>query len=412
MKVPKQPEINIGMIGHVDHGKTTLTKALSGEWTDRHSEELKRGISIRLGYADVAFYKCPECQGAAAYGTTKKCKNCGADAEYLRAVSFVDAPGHETLMATMLSGAALMDGALLLVAANEKCPQPQTKEHLMALSIIGIDKIIIVQNKIDIVTREQAIENYKQIKEFVKGTIAENAPIIPISANRGVNIDMLIEAIEENIVAKIKRDAKASPLMHVARSFDINSPGTKPEDLKGGVLGGTLIQGTLKVGDEIEISPGRKTEVAGKPVYEKITAKVTSLEAGGRSVKSVVPGGLIAIGTGLDASITKSDGLTGRVIGVPGELPAVVHDFKMKTTLLDRVVGSSAELSVEDIKSNEPLMLSVGTATTVGVVKSARNNSAEVVLKIPVCILPGQRVAISRRISNKWRLIGYGIVDQ
>mgnify|MGYP002623424846 FL=1 len=412
MKVPKQPEINIGMIGHVDHGKTTLTKALSGEWTDRHSEELKRGISIRLGYADVAFYKCPDCQGAAAYGTAKKCKNCGADAEYLRAVSFVDAPGHETLMATMLSGAALMDGALLLVAANEKCPQPQTKEHLMALSIIGIDKIIIVQNKIDIVTREQAIENYKQIKEFVKGTIAEDAPIIPISANRGVNIDMLIEAIEKNIVAKIQRDAKASPLMHVARSFDINSPGTKPQDLKGGVLGGTLIQGTLKVGDEIEISPGRKTEVAGKPVYERITATVTSLEAGGRSVKSVVPGGLIAIGTGLDASITKSDGLTGRVIGVPGMLPEVVHDFKMKTTLLDRVVGSSSELSVEDIKSNEPLMLSVGTATTVGVVKSARSGSAEVVLKIPVCILPGQRVAISRRISNKWRLIGYGIVDQ
>ncbi len=412
MKVPKQPEINIGMIGHVDHGKTTLTKALSGEWTDRHSEELKRGISIRLGYADVAFYKCPECQGAAAYGTSKKCKNCGAEAEYLRAVSFVDAPGHETLMATMLSGAALMDGALLLVAANEKCPQPQTKEHLMALSIIGIDKIIIVQNKIDIVTREQAIENYKQIKEFVKGTIAENAPIIPISANRGVNIDMLINAIEDHIVAKIQRDPKASPLMHVARSFDINSPGTKPEDLKGGVLGGTLIQGTLKVGDEIEISPGRKTEVAGKVVYERITATVTSLQAGGRSVKSVVPGGLIAIGTGLDASITKSDGLTGRVIGVPGELPAVVHDFKMKTTLLDRVVGSLSELSVEDIKSNEPLMLSVGTATTVGVVKSARNGSAEVVLKIPVCILPGQRVAISRRISNKWRLIGYGIVDQ
>ena len=412
MKVPKQPEINIGMIGHVDHGKTTLTKALSGEWTDRHSEELKRGISIRLGYADVAFYKCPDCQGAAAYGTAKKCKNCGADAEYLRAVSFVDAPGHETLMATMLSGAALMDGALLLVAANEKCPQPQTKEHLMALSIIGIDKIIIVQNKIDIVTREQAIENYKQIKEFVKGTIAENAPIIPISANRGVNIDMLIQAIEDNIVAKIKRDAKASPLMHVARSFDINSPGTKPADLKGGVLGGTLIQGTLKVGDEIEISPGRKTEVAGKPVYERITATVTSLEAGGRSVKSVVPGGLIAIGTGLDASITKSDGLTGRVVGTPGGLPEVVHDFKMETTLLDRVVGSSAELSVEEIKSNEPLMLSVGTATTVGVVKSARNGSAEVVLKIPVCILPGQRVAISRRISNKWRLIGFGIVDQ
>lgn len=193
MKVPKQPEINIGMIGHVDHGKTTLTKALSGEWTDRHSEEVKRGISIRLGYADVAFYKCPKCEGAAAYCTDKKCPNCGSETEFVRAVSFVDAPGHETLMATMLSGAALMDGALLLVAANEHCPQPQTKEHLMALSIVGIDKIVIVQNKVDIVTQERALENYREIKEFVKGTIAENAPIIPVSAQSGVNIDLLIK---------------------------------------------------------------------------------------------------------------------------------------------------------------------------------------------------------------------------
>ena len=412
MIVPKQPEVNIGMIGHVDHGKTTLTKALSGEWTDRHSEELKRGISIRLGYADVAFYKCGGCEGAKAYGTSPKCLTCKSQTEFLRSVSFVDAPGHETLMATMLSGAALMDGALLLVAANEKCPQPQTKEHLMALSIVGIDKIIIVQNKIDIVTKEQAIENYKQIKEFVKGTIAENAPIVPISANRGVNIDMLIEMIEKHIVSQIKRDHEATPLMHVARSFDINPPGTIPKNLKGGVLGGTLIQGTLKTGMEIEIVPGRRVEVAGKASYDRITTKVTSLQAGGKSVKEVFPGGLIAIGTSLDPSMTKSDSLTGRVIGVPGQMPNVVNDFVMKVTLLDRVVGSTSDIMVDEVKSNEPLMLSVGTATTVGVVKSARSGSAEISLKIPVCILPGQRVAISRRISNKWRLIGYGIIDQ
>jgi len=412
MIVPKQPEVNIGMIGHVDHGKTTLTKALSGEWTDRHSEELKRGISIRLGYADVAFYKCGGCEGAKAYGTSPKCLTCKSQTEFLRSVSFVDAPGHETLMATMLSGAALMDGALLLVAANEKCPQPQTKEHLMALSIVGIDKIIIVQNKIDIVTKEQAIENYRQIKEFVKGTIAENAPIVPISANRGVNIDMLIEMIEKHIVSQIKRDHEATPLMHVARSFDINPPGTIPKNLKGGVLGGTLIQGTLKTGMEIEIVPGRRVEVAGKASYDRITTKVTSLQAGGKSVKEVFPGGLIAIGTSLDPSMTKSDSLTGRVIGVPGQMPNVVNDFVMKVTLLDRVVGSTSDIMVDEVKSNEPLMLSVGTATTVGVVKSARSGSAEISLKIPVCILPGQRVAISRRISNKWRLIGYGIIDQ
>ncbi len=412
MQVPKQPEANIGMIGHVDHGKTTLTRALSGDWTDRHSEEVKRGISIRLGYADAAFYKCPDCQGTASYGTKAECENCGSKAEFLQSVSFVDAPGHETLMATMLSGAALMDGALLLVAANEHCPQPQTKEHLMALSIIGIEHIVIVQNKIDIVTKEQALENYKEIKEFVKGTVAENAPVIPISANHGVNIDMLIEAIQNHIIHKIERDTESTPLMHVARSFDINSPGSEPKDLKGGIIGGTIIQGTLKIGDDIEIVPGRRVEVAGKMTYEKIMAQITTLEAGGHNVRSVGPGGLIAIGTELDPSITKSDGLTGTMLGKPGKLPPVVSELTMKTVLMDRVVGSSSELSVDEIKSNEPLMLSVGTATTVGVVKSARPDSADVVLKIPVCVMPGQRIAISRRISNKWRLIGYGLVEQ
>ncbi|MCL2785714.1 MAG: translation initiation factor IF-2 subunit gamma [Methanomassiliicoccaceae archaeon] len=409
MKVPKQPEVNIGMIGHVDHGKTTLTKALSGEWTDKHSEEVKRGISIKLGYADVAFYQCGHC---GEKGTSEKCKNCESDAEYIRSVSFVDAPGHETLMATMLSGAALMDGALLLVAANEKCPQPQTKEHLMALSIVGIERIIIVQNKIDIVTREDALENYRQIKEFVKGTIAENAPIIPVSAHHDVNIDRLVDAIEKYVIAEIVRDREAPPLMHVARSFDINSPGASPKEIKGGVIGGSLIQGTLKVGDEIEIVPGRRVEAAGKQSWERITTKITSLQAGGRKADAVYPGGLVAIGTSLDPSITKSDGLTGRMIGTPAYLPDVVHDFKMRTNLLERVVGTASDLKVDDIKSNEPLMLSIGTATTVGVVKSARNDSAEVVLKIPVCIVGGQRVAISRRISGKWRLIGYGIVEQ
>ena len=222
---------------------------------------------------------------------------------------------------------------------------------------------------------------------------------------------MLVEAIEEHIVAHVERDLDSTPLMHVARSFDINSPGTTPDNLKGGVLGGSLIQGTIKIGDEIEIVPGIKTEVSGKDVYQRITTKVTSLVAGGKSVKSVNPGGLISIGTSLDPSITKSDGLTGRMIGVPGHLPAVVHDFNMKTTLLDRVVGSASDLKVDEIKSNEPLMLSIGTATTVGIVKSGKGGAIQVVLKIPVCVSEGQRVAISRRISNKWRLIGYGIVE-
>src|SRR5207249_4139387 len=145
------------------------TERLTGERTDRHSEEIKRGISIRLGYADMAIYKCPKDAEPAAYQTTEVCKTHNVKGELQRIVSFVDSPGHETLMATMLSGAAIMDGALLVIAANEDVPQPQTKEHLMALGIIGVNKIVIVQNKIDIVDPKQAEENYKQIQAFVKG---------------------------------------------------------------------------------------------------------------------------------------------------------------------------------------------------------------------------------------------------
>lgn len=410
MKVPTQPETNIGMIGHVDHGKTMLTKALTGEMTDRHSEEVKRGISIRLGYADVAFYKCKNCEGPQCYTNQPECPNCKGKCELLRSVSFVDAPGHETLMATMLSGAAIMNGALLLVAANETCPQPQTKEHLMALSIIGVDKIIVVQNKIDIVTADQARENYKEIQDFVRGTIAEKAPIIPISAHHDVNIDMLIQAIESKIPTP-KWDKAKPARLYIARSFDVNVPGTKIQSLKGGVIGGTLTQGKLKIGDEVEIAPGRKIEAGSKTTWEPIVTKVRSLFAGGLALEAAHPGGLIAIGTGLDPAITKSDSLVGRLAGVPGSLPPVVSEITFRTELMQRVVGVTSDIAVDGLKTNEPLMLSVGTATTVGVITSGRADSAEVALKIPVCVEKGQRVAISRRISGKWRLIGHGIVE-
>ena len=220
-KLPAQPTVNIGLVGHVDHGKTTLTKALSGVWTDTHSEERKRGISIKLGYADTAFFQTKDGTYYVA-GKNPSGKN-DVDKELKRVVSFVDAPGHETLMAIMITGASIMDGAMLMVAANEKCPQPQTREHLMALNMSGIKNIVVVQNKIDLVSRERAIESHNEIRDFLKGTVAEDAPIIPVSAHHDVNLDILIDAIERTIPTP-DRDGKETPLMHVARSFDINRP--------------------------------------------------------------------------------------------------------------------------------------------------------------------------------------------
>jgi translation initiation factor 2 subunit 3 len=405
-----KPEVNIGMVGHVDHGKTTLVKSLSGVWTDQHSEEVKRGISIRLGYADATFRKCPSCPDPDAYTVDEKCSHCGAETQILRTVSFVDSPGHETLMATMLCGAAIMDGAVLVISANEPCPQPQTKEHLMALNITGIDRIVIVQNKIDLMSREQVMEHYRQIKDFVKGTVAENAPIVPISAQQNLNVDMVIEAIEKNIPTP-SRDINKPPLLKIARSFDINRPGATPEALKGGVIGGSLSQGILHTGDKIEICPGRLVDYEGRKQWVPIQTKVVTLLAGKQVQDEITPGGLMGVGTLLDPIMTKSDALVGQVAGEPGKLPPARSSFTMNMRLLERVVGVTDESSVEPIHSSEPLMLNVGTATTVGVVTSAREGGiVQVQLKRPVCADKGERVAVSRRIGARWRLIGVGTI--
>ncbi|HLF16890.1 MAG TPA: translation initiation factor IF-2 subunit gamma [Candidatus Thermoplasmatota archaeon] len=404
-----QPEVNIGLIGHVDHGKTTLTKALSGKWTDEHSEEIKRGISIKLGYADTTFYKGAGKDGKAVYTTKRDDPRLAGEPERLRKVSFVDAPGHETLMATMLSGAALMDGALLLVAANEKCPQPQTKEHLMALQIGGTKNIVIVQNKIDLVDERRALENYKEIQAFVKGTVAADAPVIPISAHHDVNIGSLIEAIER-IVPTPRHDPAADPVMLVARSFDINKPGIHPDKIRGGILGGSLVRGTLRVGDKVEIAPGLRIEEGEKAHYEQLTTTVVSLYTGTQEVQVAGPGGLIALGTELDPSVTKADNLVGRVVGRPGRLVPVLDRLTMEVSLLERVVGQEEDTAVEPIKVKEPLMLNCGTATTVGLVLKSANNLVEAALKLPVAAEKGARVAVSRRVGGRWRLIGYGVL--
>jgi translation initiation factor 2 subunit 3 len=403
-----QPEINIGLVGHVDHGKTTLTEKLSGKWTDTHSEELKRGITIRLGYADSVFRRCEKCD---EFTVNKKCIGCMGDTAPIRKVSFVDAPGHESLMATMLSGATIIDGALLLVAANERCPQPQTREHLMALEIMGIDKVIIVQNKIDLVKEDQALKNYKQIRKFLQDTKFADVPIIPISAQLGINIDVLIKTIQEYIPTP-KRDPKKDALMFVARSFDVNKPGATPEELVGGVVGGALVKGEFKTGDEIELKPGRKIEKQGRVVYEPINTTITALKTGGATVKNVIPGGSIGVMTNLDPYLVKSDALTGMVVGKKGKLPPVWQQLVLETDLLERVVGSKEDLDVEPIKMHEPLMLNVNAAATVGVVSELSKNKVKCALKIPVCASIGSRVTISRRVGNRFRLIGFGIIKE
>jgi translation initiation factor 2 subunit 3 len=403
------PVINIGLVGHVDHGKTTLTHRLSGRWTDTHSEELKRGITIKLGYANTTFYKCDECN---RYCSSETCSICNSPSKKIMTVSFVDAPGHESLMATMLSGASIMDGAVLMIAANEICPQPQTKEHLAALEISGINNIVVVQNKIDLVTKEEAIENYKQIKEFLKDTKFKDAPIIPISAQKEVNLDVLIEAIVETIPIP-KRDDDSNPEMFIARSFDINKPGTSALELKGGILGGALKKGQLHVDDEIEIRPGIKKIVKNQVIYNSVFTKIKAIYSDKDEISKGTPGGSIALMTTLDPAIVKSDSFSGSVVGLVDKLPSVWYDIALEVNLLKRVVGDNEDLEVDNIKQNEMLMLNVNSSSTVGVVsKILSTNQIKCFLKIPICAQIGSRITISRRIGSRFRLIGYGILKK
>lgn len=405
-ELPMQAEISIGMIGHVDHGKSTLTEALTGKFPDTHSEEIRRGISIRLGYAETEFRECPNCGSPEKYTTKKVCPKCGTETVLIRRVSFVDAPGHEVLMATMLSGASIMDGAILVVAANERVPMPQTREHLAAMDIIGMEKVIVCQNKIELVSEKNAVKNYNDLRDFITTTTARNSPIIPISAVHHTNIDLLIQQIEENLPTP-KRDNTVSPRMLVARSFDVNKPGQSPSKLYGGVVGGSIIQGKFSVGDEIEIRPGNRRGRSWKP----IKTKIVSLRSGFGNLETALPGGLIGIGTLLDPALTKSDSLVGQIVGLPDDLPPVWDSLLFSSNLMDRVVGSEAQTLVQNIEANEALMLSVGTAKTVGRVTNSTKKGVQVDLRLPVCATIGTRIAISRQIDRRWRLIGWGEIS-
>ncbi len=381
--IEKLDMVNVGMVGHIDHGKTTLLSKLTGKFTDTHSEELKRGITIKLGYADTIIEK-----------NGKK-----------RYVSFIDCPGHEMLMATMLSGAALIDAAILVIAANEGI-KPQTREHLIALQAKKVKNILIVQNKIDLVDKEQAKKNYEEIKKFVKNTIAENSPIIPVSAQQNINIEKIKDFLFN--IEKIERDTKSPPEFLVARSFDINRPGTKIENLHGGVLAGILKKGILKIGDKIEIKPGISEKHANQYSYKTLTTKITSIYRGNYPITEATPGGSLAIETELDNILTKTDNLSGCVVSTQNSLPNISNDIKIKFNLFPEVLGEENKMKIENLKLSETIMLSINTTITVGMIKKIKNDEVDLSLKIPVVPIKKDSLGIARNIHGHWRLIGFG----
>ena len=418
--ISRQATINIGTIGHVAHGKSTVVKAISGVKTVRFKNELERNITIKLGYANAKIYKL---QGVpddfpgnyTSYGSSHpdRFNDERGTWEVVRHVSFVDCPGHDILMATMLTGAAVMDAAMLLIAGNETCPQPQTSEHLAAVEIMKLENIIILQNKIDLVKEEEAIKQHAQIKKFVSGTVAGDAPIIPISAQMKYNVDVVCEYIVKHIPVPM-RDFVSEPRLIVVRSFDVNKPGEDVERLKGGVAGGSILQGVLKVGDEIEVRPGIVSKDAqGRMRVRPIFATVVSLLAETNDLQYAVPGGLIGVGTKIDPTLTRADRLVGQVLGHKGCLPDVFTVVEISFYLLRRLLGvktsdGGKKAKVQKLAAGEILMVNIGSTSSGGKVKAVKNDLAKIILHQPVCTQEGEKIALSRRVDKHWRLIGWG----
>ncbi|PWN99782.1 putative translation initiation factor eIF2 gamma chain [Tilletiopsis washingtonensis] len=423
--ISRQATINIGTIGHVAHGKSTVVKAISGVQTVRFKTELVRNITIKLGYANAKIFKCSReaCKRPGCYRSYPSNKEdeppcevpgCGAKMKLIRHVSFVDCPGHDILMATMLNGAAVMDAALLLIAANESCPQPQTSEHLAAVEIMKLKHIIILQNKVDLIREAQAEEHWKSIASFVKGTVAGTAPIVPVSAQLKYNIDAVNEYIVKRVPIPI-RDFASSPRLIVIRSFDVNKPGAEVADLKGGVAGGSILTGVLKLGQQIEVRPGLiEKDQDGKVHCRPLFSTVATLFAEHNDLQFAVPGGLIGVGTKIDPTLCRGDRLVGQVLGAVGELPAIYVELEIQYFLLRRLLGvktdDKKQTKVQKLAKNEVLMVNIGSTSTGGRVMSVKADLAKILLTAPACTEVGEKIALSRRIDKHWRLVGWGTV--
>merc|ERR1711971_326265 len=418
--ISRQATINIGTIGHVAHGKSTVVKALSGVHTVRFKNELERNITIKLGYANAKIYRSfdKKCQRPVCYtsmGSSKEDTFMMNNFKYelVRHVSFVDCPGHDILMATMLNGAAVMDAALLLIAGNESCPQPQTSEHLAAIEIMKLKHVLILQNKIDLIRDTQAQEQHEQILRFIEGTVAEGAPIIPISAQLKYNIEVVCEYIEKKIPVPI-REFTSDPHLIIIRSFDVNKPGSEVEDLKGGVAGGSILKGVLKVGQEIEVRPGLVSKDGnGKLTCQPIRSRIVSLFAEQNDLMCAVPGGLIGVGTKIDPTLCRADRMVGQVLGSVGALPDILIELEVSYYLLRRLLGVRIEgdkkaAKVQKLSKNEVLMVNIGSLSTGGRVIAVKADLAKIGLTTPVCTSVGEKIALSRRVDKHWRLIGWG----
>ncbi len=417
-----QPTINVGMIGSVSNGKSSITHNLTGTNTLRNSDEKMRGITIKLGYANAKIFKCYTCLAPECYqqhpsdAFNVKCKLCNKDMELKRHISLVDCPGHFLLMSTMLNGTCVMDTSILVEAANNKeFPAPQTKEHLLAANMTNLDNAIVCLNKLDLVPKKNINDKIEQLQSYLQDTVAKDSPIIPIVANYGINCDILCEYICKKMVEP-PRDLKANVKMILIRSFNINRQNVKITDLKGGVVGGTIMRGILTLGDRVEILPGLieknnnsdDSHENSQWTYEPIVSKVESINSEKNNLDFAIPGGLLGVGLTIDSALTAKDRLVGNILRVVSGEKHKHDNYKVLEILLVKLELVDKNDKTK-INNSDVVVINYNACNVKCKVVKIKKDKAELeLIGKPICVEIGDYITISRNVDSNIILIGRG----
>lgn len=427
--IKNQAIFNCGTAGHVSHGKSTLVHALTGTRTQKHKKEQEKNITIRLGYANSKLYLNP--RTGAVYSLPSNigmsANACDPDTQeplqHLSTISFVDCPGHEAYMATMISGSTIMDYAMVIVAANERIPRPQTHHHLVALDYSKIEDVSFVLNKLDLVKERDVPEIKQQLDTYLKHMGMQDKLIHPVSAAARGNIGELCKYLAAKVYARVPKTIEQAqkPLsFNIVRSFNANCPNTPIQNLVGAVVGGTLEAGVLSVGDQVELRPGLIYEQADpvdptrmRKVIQPIVARVESLESDHNTLQTAIPGGLVGVGLSIYAGLSHDDGLKGFVMGHVGSLPDMYDTLTGKYRILDvrlpgdqetplptLVMGSTVDLVVNGISSVQAQIISLGKKSSASSASASKGNIKLQLRKPVVLDLKGQN-GIAIMLENK-----------
>jgi len=419
--INNQPTINIGMIGSVSNGKSSLTEQLTGTRTQRHSNEKKRNITIKLGYANAKIFQCLNCPEPSNYQSFPSdvmeinCNKCSNSMQLRKHISFVDCPGHYLLMATMLNGTCVMDSTILVESAsNEEIPAVQTKEHLLAANIIKLKNDIVCMNKMDLVSKTIGLQKIEKFGEYLKGTIAEKSPIIPIIANHGLNKDIVCEYICK-IIDEPVRDIESNVKMIIIRSFNVNHQNVKISELKGGVIGGTIMKGILKVGDEIEILPGlvqKNDDDSAEWKYDPIISRAETINSEDNNLQFAIPGGLIGVQLTIDPALACKDGLVGNIMRTISNEKSSNDKYQVYESLLINLELMNRKNDEVEIvlQENDILVINYNACNIkCKIVRIKKNKMALKLIDNPICAEIGDHITVSKCLSNNnIMLVGRG----